>query len=223
MEKLQIKAQSRDIKTTTPKKLRKAGLTPAVLYGHKVENQSLTVNTGEFEKLLRKAGESTIVDLITEDGKTHPVLIHDVQFHFLHSTVDHVDFYQVNMTEKLTAAVVLEFTGESNAVKALGGTLVKVLNEVEVECLPADLPHNIVVDISSLKAFEDAITVKDLAVPAKVTMVTPLEEVIAKVQPPRDMEKEMESQLGDVAQVEGAAEDKPAAEGEAAPAAEKKE
>lgn len=223
MDKLQIKANVRDIKTTTPKKLRKAGLTPAVLYGYKVENQALTVPTGEFEKLLRKAGESTIVELVTDDGKTHSVLIHDVQYHYLYSTIEHVDFYTVNMAEKLTATVALEFTGESNAVKALGGTLVKIMSEVEVECLPTDLPHNIVVDISTLSTFEDVITVKNLTIPAKVTIITDAEEVVAKVQPPRDMEKEMESQLGDISQVEGAAEEKPAAEGDTEKVAETKE
>lgn len=213
MERISLKASKREKGPVN--KLRKSGMVPAVLYGHNVENQSLSVNQNEFEKVLRKAGESTIIDLLIDEGKPHPVLIHDVQRHFMYSTVDHIDFYQVSMTEKLKANIVLEFTGESEAVKAMGGTLFKNLSEVEVECLPADLPHNFVVDISPLKTFDDSITVADLQVSDKVEILTPKDEVIAKVQPPRDVEAELaEPVVEDISAVEGAAEDKPeAAEG----------
>lgn len=223
MDKIQLKSQARDIKTQQPKKIRKQGLIPAVLYGHNVANQNLTISFNEFERVFRKAGESTIIELLTEDGKTHPVLIHDVQAHYLQSTPEHVDFYEVSMTEKLQAGVALEFIGESNAVKAMGGTLVKVLNEIEVECLPADLPHNIVVDISSLKTLEDVITVKDLKIPAKVTVITAEEELVVKVQPPRDVEAELaQPVVEDISAVEGAAEDKPATPEEGEKKAEEK-
>lgn len=216
MDKIQLKATVRDVKSTNPKKLRKTGLLPAVLYGHKVPTQALSINAGEFDKVFKKAGESTIIELVTDDGKTHPVLIHEVQSHYLTSRPDHVDFYQVSMTEKLKAKVALEYTGESAAVKTMGGVLVKVLNEVEVECLPADLPHNILVSIASLKTLQDSIHVKDLPVPAKVKMLTEAEEMVAKVQPPRDVEAELAAPVEeDVSKVEGASEDKPVAEGEA--------
>ncbi|MBL8030430.1 MAG: 50S ribosomal protein L25 [Candidatus Doudnabacteria bacterium] len=174
--------------------LRKVGQIPAVLYGNKIQNQNLILNSVEFEKVFRKAGESTLVNLTLEDGKVHPVLIQDVQYHNLKNTPIHVDFYQVSMSDKLKANVALEFTGESSAVKTLGGVLNKQINEVQVECLPADLPHNILVDISSLKTFEDAVYVKDLKVDAKVKILAPADEVVAKVQPPRDMEKELSAQ-----------------------------
>src|SRR4051812_45017191 len=118
MEKFEIKAASRAKGKVS--NLRKQGLVPAVLYGHKIPNQSLTINSGEFSKIFKKAGESTIISLLTEDGKTHPVLIHDVQNHYLNSGVEHVDFYEVSMTEKLKASVALEYIGESEAVKNLG-------------------------------------------------------------------------------------------------------
>ncbi len=222
MEKIELKSQPRDIKTTKPKTLRKQGFIPAVLYGHNVANMPLMVNFNEFERVLKKAGESTIVNLITQDGKTHPVLIHDVQMHYLKSTPEHIDFYEVNMSEKLTAAVALEFTGESAAVKNLGGVLVKILNEIEVECLPADLPHNIEIDLSALKTFDDEISVKDLKVSDKVTVLTNADELVAKIQPPRDVEAELAAPVvEDVSAVEGAAEEKPA--DEEAGAGEKKE
>jgi len=212
MDKIQLKSQARDVKKVTPKALRKQGLIPAILYGHNVANMPLTVSFNEFERVLKKAGESTIIDLITDDGKTHPVLIHDVQMHYLKSTPEHIDFYEVSMTEKLKAAVALEFVGESTAVKNLGGVLVKILNEVEVECLPSDLPHNIEVDISALKTFDDEIAVKDLKVSGKVSILTDASELVVKIQPPRDVEAELATPVvEDVSAVEGAAEDKPAA------------
>jgi large subunit ribosomal protein L25 len=228
MDKLQIKAVVRDLKKEQPEKLRKAGKLPGVLYGHKVTNASLTVDAREFDKVFKKAGESTIVELITEDGKMHPVLIHDVQIHYLTSVPVHVDFYEVSMTEKLKAKVALEFIGESAAVKTMGGVLVKVLSEVEVECLPADLPHNIPVSLESLKTLTDSVHVKDLAVSAKVKILTPADEMVIKVQPPRDVEAELSTPVvEDVSKVEGAAEDKPdavAAKADAKPEkAEKKE
>jgi large subunit ribosomal protein L25 len=127
-----------------------------------------------------------------------------------------VDFYQVSLTDKLKAKVALEFTGESKAVKQLGGVLVKVLNEVEVECLPVDLPHNIIVSLESLATLQDSIHVKNLAAPAKVKIITPADELIVKVQPPRDVEAELAAPVvEDVSKVEGAAEVKPEAAGEA--------
>lgn len=202
-EKLQIGAKNRDLVTTSPKAVRREGFIPAVLYGHNIESTNLSVPSNEFEKLFRKAGESTLIELTTEDGKVHNVLIQEVQRHFLTTKPIHVDFLQVNMTETLKATVALEFIGESLAVKAEGGVLVKVMNEVEVECLPMDLPHNIEVDISAIKNFSDHITVKDLKVSSKVKILTDADEVVAKVQPPRNVEAELTpTEPVDISQVE---------------------
>lgn len=191
--------------TETPVKvMRKGGIIPAELYGHNVQNVHLSVSLNEFEKIFRKAGESTIVTLDIEGNGQRNVLVHDVQKHMVKSHPIHVDFLEVSMTEKLETTVALEYEGESVAVKALGGTLVKVLNEITVECLPADLPHNLMVDISSLATFEDVIAVKDITLPKGVALVTDGEEVVAKVQPPRDLEAELATPVEeDVTKVEG--------------------
>jgi len=216
MDKIQLKAQIRDPKQFTPKKVRKAGNIPAVLYGHKIATISLSVNRSEFEKALKKSGESTIIELVTDDGKIHPVLIHEVQNHFLTAQPIHVDFYEVSMTEKLKADVVLEFVGEAKAVKELGGILVKNLSSVHVQCLPVNLPHNIPVDLSALQTFNDSIHVRDIKVPSGVEILTPGEEMVAKVQQPRNVEEELaQAPVEDISAVEGAAETKPA-EGETA-------
>ena len=215
MEKFQLQASLRDLAAATPNALRDQGLLPAELYGHGIANTHLAVKLNEFEKVLKKAGENSIVELVIDGGKVHNVLIHDVQRHFLRNQPIHVDFFEVSMTEKLTTSVPLEFTGEAMAVKSLGGTLLKALSEVEVECLPMDIPHSFVIDISTLATFNDTIFVKDIKHDSKVEVVTDGDEVIAKVQPPRDVEAELaEPIIEDISKVEGAAEDKPvAAEG----------
>lgn len=214
-DKIQLKATERDVKANM-RKIRLTGVIPAVLYGHNVKNQALSINLGEFEKVLRKAGESTIIDLVTADGTPHPVLIQEVQIHYLTSRPIHADFYQVSMTQKLKTKVVLEFSGESKAVKELGGVLVKNLNEVEVECLPGDLPHSIPVNISVLTELNSAIHVKDLKVSDKVRVMASGDDVVATIQPPREVEADLSAPVvEDVSKVEGAAEEKPAAETDA--------
>lgn len=216
MEKIHLKTTVREKTARDAKVLRQEGFIPAELYGHNVGNIHLTVNAIEFEKVLRKAGESTIIELDMADGAKKNVLIQDVQYHYLNSQPIHVDFFEVSMTEKLTATVPIEFIGESMAVKAAAGTLVKVLTEVEVECLPGDLPQHFEVDISALKTFDDVITVGDITHDDKVVLKAEDDEVVAKVQPPRDMEAELAEQVDEAAAVAAAVGPEPdaVAEGE---------
>ncbi len=222
MEKFKLETSKRETLKTNLKQARKQGLIPAVLYGHKIKNQNLFVKLKDFEKIFRQAGESTIIELETQDGKTHPVLIQDVQINYLSSKPDHIDFYEVNMTEKVRATVNLEFVGESPAVKNLGGVLVRVINDLEVECLPIDLPHAIEVDISKLQTFEDNLHLKDLQISDKVKVLASPEDTVAKVQPPRTEEEIKTEVTEDVAAVEGATEEKKEGE-EATEENEKKE
>lgn len=207
MEKFNLKVENRELSVGRDSdNMRSKGMTPAELYGgHSGNNTHLSVNAIDFEKLLRQAGESTIIELDFTDGTKRSVLIKDVQYHYLHGNPIHVDFFEVVMTEKLTATVQIEFTGESEAVRVLNGTLVQVLSEVEVECLPADLPSHFEVDISVLKTFDDVITVGDLANSDKVEIKVDAEEVLAKVQAPRDMEAEMANDVVDEAAAVAAA------------------
>ncbi len=204
MEKIQLKTVPRQTDRRDSKAEYRAGLIPAEMYGNKVENVHLAVDAIEFEKVLRKAGESTVIELIMPDGSTTNVLIHDVQNHYLNSQPIHVDFFAVNMSQKLQATVQIEYIGESEAVKVLGGTLVKILNEVDVECLPQDLPPHFEVDIAKLKTFDDVISIADIPVSDKVEILAEAEEAIAKVQAPRNVEEEL-APLEDVAAAEAAA------------------
>ncbi len=205
MEKIAITGTKREVLGKRVKSLRTAGKLPAVLYGHNVENKQIEISERDFAKAFKSAGESTLINLVV-DGKTQQVLIHEVQHHYLHGRPIHVDFYAVNMTEKLKVHVPVHFVGESQAVKALGGTLVKNLSEVEVECLPGDIPPSYEIDISLLNTFEDAIRVSSLPHDDKVVILTPADEVMVTVAAPRSEEEinALNAEIKeDVAAVEG--------------------
>lgn len=209
MQTITLEAKTRSAEGASAKKLLSERMIPAVMYGHGVEAQSLTVSFADFRKVYIQAGMSSLVD-VNVDGKT-PVkaLIKDVQVNPLTMSPIHIDFHQVNMKEKMTANVPLAFIGESAAVKVLGGTLVKSLDHVEVECLPMDLPHEIEVDLSALATFDDMITVGSLKLPKGVEVMDESESIIATVDEPlteEEMKKLEESQLGDVTAVKSEAE-----------------
>jgi len=181
------------------------GGVPAVLYGHGVENQTLAVDKRAFDKLFTTAGHTTLVTL-TVDSKDHNVLIREIQRHAVHDWVLHADFYQVRMDEKVTADVPLVFMGESPAVKDLGGVLVRTADKVSVEALPADLPREIVVDISALTDFETVIKISNLPIAEGVEVLRDAEDAVASVQPPRteaELEELSEEVTEDVEGVEG--------------------
>jgi len=161
-------------------KLRSEGKLPAIMYGPKEEATPLTIDKIAFEKLLKQAGESSVVVLSGLDTPKE-VLIHDVSFDALRGGIVHVDLYAVEAGKEITVHVPLEFIGEAPAVK-LGGTLTKVLHEIEVTCMPANLPQHIDVDVSVLDDFEKQIHVKDLVIPKGVTLETDVEGVVALVQ-----------------------------------------
>ena len=214
MEKIELKADPRT--AASPEHIRAEGFIPAVVYGHNIKTESFMVRYADFEKAFKKAGESTLVNLVV-DGKAKNVIVQDVQRHYLTGKYQHVDFYEVSMTEKMKAKVPLVFVGVSKAVKENGGVFVAVMDEVEVECLPADLIHNIEVDISVLQTFADNIHVRDLKVGDKVKILSGEDETVAKVEAPRDVEKELATPVvEDISKVEGAAETpkEPTAEGE---------
>ncbi len=201
--------------------LRKGGETPAVFYGAKSETTSVSVPTVAFKKIWRDAGESSAIVLATDAGNVD-VLIHEVQVDPITGEPMHVDFLAIDMNKKIQVAVPLEFEGISGAVKAALGNLVKVLHEVEVEALPKDLPHNLVVDISSLNTVDDVITVSQLKLPAGVEVITGGDEIVASIVPQVE-EKEEEAAPVDLSAIEVEKKGKKEEDGEAAEPATKSE
>ncbi|MDP9211877.1 MAG: 50S ribosomal protein L25 [bacterium] len=203
------------------RRLRREGKVPAVLYGHGVKPRNLMLVRGELERVYHKAGGSAVVAVKLPDGE-ESVLIQDVQHDPTTGVYLHADLYQVKMDEKIKATVPLTFEGTSPAVRELDGTLLTNLSEVEVECLPGDLPSEIVVDVGTLATFEDSITVADLKVSASVEIHAEPEASVATVTPPRTQEEmealdeEAEEVSPEDVEVEGEAEAKEGEDGEAA-------
>lgn len=183
-----LEGQLRKIRGKAVKKLRLEGKLPAVLYGHGLEPRNLFVLYNPFSKVFKEAGESTLVDLYV-DGEPHKVLIADVQYHPVTDKLEHVDFREVKMTEKIEADIPLKFIGESRAVKELGGILVKSIGQVKVRCLPQYLAHEIEVDLSPLGEFGSVIRVSDIKIPEGIELLlVNLREVVATVTAPREEE-----------------------------------
>ncbi|MGC9048899.1 MAG: 50S ribosomal protein L25 [Patescibacteria group bacterium] len=186
---LSLKAEKRSILGRKTKQLRKNKLIPAVVYGHKIKAQNISVPYLDFEKVYRQTGESTLINLNINNEKPIPVLIHDIQFEPLTNKIQHIDFYQIRADEKVTLEIGLKFVGQAPAVKELGGILTTPLTKLKIECLPQDLIHELEVDISGLKSFEDIIRLKDLVIPPNIKVLASPDEVIALVKPPRKEEE----------------------------------
>jgi large subunit ribosomal protein L25 len=207
-----LAAQHRNVTGKKVAALRHAGKLPAVVYGHGIESDSVTVDAHEFEQLRRHVGPNALVDLSVDGDKARPVLVHGVQVHPVNRRTLHVDLFLVRMTEELTVDVPLVATGEAPAVTLNSGTLLHPIESVRVRALPDHLPQSIEYSVTSLVDFDTALHVRDLTVPSDVTLLTDGDEIIAKVQPPRVEEEpvvvaEAEAVEGEVAEAaEGAAE-----------------
>jgi len=179
--KVQLNAQLRSESNGKAKKIRNTGFIPAVVYGFGKENKNVKVKKHDFEKVFATAGEFNLVDLSIDDAASMKVIIKDIQRDSLTDAIIHVDFYQVDMTKKITTEIPLNFVGESKAVKELGGTLVKNMDAVEVKCLPGDLVSRIDVDISKLEVFGQFIRLYDLVLPNGVILAHETNEAVVGV------------------------------------------
>ncbi len=178
-----LSVATRDAKENV-KSLRKAGHVPGVIYGNKTANQIIKCKTQDLHSVYLKAGGNTLVE-IDMDGQKVPSLIHHISYEPVSGSYEHVDFYVVDMTKKVTTKVPVVFEGESPAVKGMGGILVTVHSTVTVTCLPKDIPHQFTVKLDTLANFRDSVTVASLAAPAGVTIDEAAETVIVTVQEPR--------------------------------------
>lgn len=160
---------------------------PAVLYGHGVASQSLKVNRQEIDKVVHLAGESNLITL-KHDGGEAKVIIKEAQRSGMTGKLLNVDFFQVNMKDKITTEIPLHFVGESRAVREMSGSLIKDIDFLEVECLPDALVDHIDVDISVLQNYHDEISVKDLVLPTGMKLTHDVNRIIVSVIPPRAQE-----------------------------------
>lgn len=181
---VQLKAEVREVKGKKVKNLRLQGWLPATVYGKGFEAVSVQANQKEFDKVFAEVGESGLVEIKIKD-ETWPVIFRNPQYHPVSGEMIHIDCYKVNLKEKIKTTVPLLFVGESQSVRA-GNILVEVLQEVEVEALPADLPDRIEVDLSGLETLDSTITVADLKIEKdKVEIKNSADQVIVKTEEPK--------------------------------------
>lgn len=205
---LQIKERNKEDNNF---KLRKEGEMPAVFYGPKEEAKTISVKLTDFLSAWKEAGESSVI-ILKGVGEDHEAIIHDVDVDPVSGNPRHADFYIIEKGKKVKVSVPLEFVGVSNAVKDLGGTLVKVLYELEIEAMPKDLPQEVEVDISKLETMDDQISAGDVKLPEGVTLLTDPEDVVASVA--EAMKEEEVVEPADISSIEVEKKGKEAKEGE---------
>lgn len=203
MDRLFLNADERTLLGKKVKKLRKSGKLPGHVFGKGLETESVTVDGREFLKIFHLVGETGLIDLKIGKEKIRPVLIREVQYDPVSGDSIHIDFFQVNLTQKVKVPVPLVLIGEQPEAVKLGEAIVlQTVNEVEVEALPADFVEKIEVDISSLKAIDDAVTVGQLNYDkTKLTISIAEDEIVVKLAPAvsAEMEKLLEEQAAETA------------------------
>lgn len=227
MDRIALKATDREILGKKVKNLRKEGKLPAHVYGNIKEVEHVSVNTQDFIKAFKQAGETGLVDLKIGEDRTRPVLIKEVDIDPVMGGILHVGFYQVNLKEKVTVPVPVVLIGEGPESVKMGETVVlQTLNEVNVEALPTDLIENIEVNIEVLKEIGDAITVADLNYDrTTLTVLAEPEEVVVKLDNAvtEEMKALLEEQAAEAEAAAEAAEPAEGTEGESAEGGEKVE
>ncbi|MEW5950897.1 MAG: 50S ribosomal protein L25 [Elusimicrobia bacterium] len=179
MEQLSLNALTRENAGVKGKlsAIRNQGQIPAVVYGSEKNSQSLTVNEKEFIAIMKK-GHNAIIKL-KYDKAEDSVIVKEIQRHVVSGKIIHVDFYRISMKEKIEVKVPLKFVGEAYGVKTQGGIIEHDMRELTVKCLPADIPHEITVDVSALK-IGDSVRVKDLK-QDKIEIKEDAERIVASV------------------------------------------
>lgn len=179
---LKLKASKREVQGQHLSKVRAGGGVPGVVYGHRKDAEPVLLDSHEFRRVFARAGRTQLVDLVLDGGRAQKVLIKEVQTHPRRPGAQHVDFYRIDLKEKLQIEVPIAIIGEAPAVKRGDGDLLISLHELRVECLPGDIPESIEVDVSGLEQVDDSIRVHDVKLGEDVTLLSVGDEMIVKVQ-----------------------------------------
>ena len=209
---MQLKASVRDLLGKRSRRLYAEGKLAAVVYGHNAKPTPLVLDRLEFQKVFVKSGRTHLVDLVVDGDKAEKVLVREIQTHPRRLGPIHVDFYQVNLEEKITVEVPVHLVGESAAVKRGDADILQPIHALRVECLPSDIPEAFEVDLTPLEEIESEIRISDIKVPKGVTVLIDPEELVVKIIKKREMKVEEEVPAAEaLVPAEGEA----AAEGEA--------
>ena len=209
---MQLKASVRELLGKRSRRLYGEGKLAAVVYGHNAKPTPLVLDRLEFQKVFVKSGRTHLVDLVVDGDKAEKVLVREIQTHPRRLGPIHVDFYQVNLEEKITVEVPVHLVGESVAVKRGDADILQPIHSLRVECLPSDIPAAFEVDLTPLEEIESELRISELKVPKGVTVLIDPEELVVKIIKKREMKVEEEVPAAEaLVPAEGEA----AAEGEA--------
>ncbi len=179
-----LQAEPRELTGKKTGRLRRSGVLPATVYGFQMEPRTIQMSAHDFASVLRRAGRTQVLDLAIGAASPMPVLIRNTQVDPKRNQIIHVEFYRPNMRANVQTRVAVHLVGDSPAVQE-GGILLPVLDHLEIESLPDSVPAaGIEVDVSSITEINGAVHVSDVPVPAGVTILTPADEMVAKVNPP---------------------------------------
>jgi len=186
-----LKLDGRDDRGRRLQALRRQGRLPAVIYGRKVDAVAVSVDGREFLRAFQKVGKTQLLDLQLGAEPVRKALIREIQRSPRTGDLMHIDFYQVNLLEKIESEIPVELEGSVEIVSKGEADLLHALHQLRVECLPTDLPPAIVVDVSGLKEIDDEIRVKDLKLPPGVIVKDDPDELVVKVHPHREEVEEV--------------------------------
>ena len=178
-DKIEIAAEVRSAVGTGVKALRRSGKVPAVVYGHNIKAISIQVDAREVSNTLRKIGRNTLITLVV-DGGQKMVLTREIQRDPIRRNIKHIDFYEVNMSEKITASIRVLTVGEPADVKSGAGVLLQERDTLQIEALPSDLIDSVTIDISNMK-IDDVVLVGDIVIPAGVKFLEEPEDEVVRI------------------------------------------
>lgn len=182
MDKIKLDAANRQTLGKKVRFLRHQSITPVHVYGRGIESLALQVNTPELQKVLAQAGRTRLINLhVDKTRKSRTVMVREIQKNAITGQLLHVDFYEVKATEKTRVDVPIVLVGEASALRTKTNILEHELNYFTVECLPANMPSSIQVDVSSLMEAGQVIRVKDVSVPGEVTVLVDPERAIVRI------------------------------------------
>ncbi len=186
-ERATLKAEKRTILGKQVRQLRRQGVLPGNVFGNRQHaSVPVQVDAHEFDHMLKSHGRTTIYRLvISPDGGEDTVLVRHIEREPVTGAIQHIDFMHVEMNQPLRVRVPIHLTGVAPAIKEFDGILLHQLDSVEIEALPADLPEALELDVSGITELNSSLYVRDIPVPARVTLLTPEGEPVVTVMPPR--------------------------------------
>ncbi len=179
-EQVTLEIEPRTVLGKQVRRLRRAGVLPANIYGHGRPSRAVQISSMEFRKLLNAHGGNRVIQLRL-NGTAEPALVRHIEREPKTGRIQHVDFMHVEMNVKLRARVTVHVVGGAPAVRSLSGVLLHLTDTVEVECLPADLPEALEVDVSGLEELDVPVLASDIKLPRNITLLTDPSEQLAKV------------------------------------------